>query len=141
MGAFCLLPPGTVPGPCAEPCEHQGCIEVRALASLNCIICEKTIGYSVPIYGYQSRHGHADCIDAAPREALSSFARDLGRIFAELYIEGKLPFREPASEEAPPTSRKTASSETRNGNSNLLFFGLGDEAAAFFADVAFPILR
>ncbi len=42
-----LSPPGSVGGPCLEPCRHEQCVWKRALARKLCKRCSRPVGYDL----------------------------------------------------------------------------------------------
>jgi len=43
---FDVIPhPGAEFGPCAVDCDHPECVESRATAALQCVVCGEPIGY------------------------------------------------------------------------------------------------
>lgn len=45
IGAEKIPRPGTSHGPCARPCTHPMCVQMRAVAEAPCNICFRPIGY------------------------------------------------------------------------------------------------
>jgi hypothetical protein len=76
MAAGTLPKPGTEYGPCDPDCAHRDCAETRRMATENCGICQKPIGYDVRFYDEHGRDErnlvHAACLeDEAERERLA----------------------------------------------------------------------
>jgi len=67
MAAGSIPRPGKNYGPCAKACDHIDCKESREMASAECPICGKTIGYEVDFYfddGNDGKPTHALCLEA-----------------------------------------------------------------------------
>ena len=84
--------PGTAHGPCAQPCRHVECGDMRATAHKECPYCGGFLGYDVHLtatsVGWDSDGGnrraseriaHSSCLDQADE------ARRAGRTIAETY--------------------------------------------------------
>jgi len=56
-----------------------------------CIVCGRPNGYGVPVYCFDERHGHADCLHAEHEEKLGAFVDGLADLVADLYLAGHLP--------------------------------------------------
>lgn len=68
MAASMLSKPGTNVGPCAEPCHHHDCAEMRGMAAALCVYCGKPIGYDTRFYreGHTGNSlAHAECSEEA----------------------------------------------------------------------------
>lgn len=58
--------PGSKYGPCARPCRHIDCVQMREFAKRRCSICDQEIGYERRYYikGYWERMAHVECVEA-----------------------------------------------------------------------------
>ena len=63
MAAAILSTPGTLFGPCAEPCQHSDCSSIRMIAETLCHFCEKPIGFDTRFYK-DNDYVHATCLEA-----------------------------------------------------------------------------
>lgn len=72
MAAGTFPAPGTERGPCLEPCEHVDCQATVAMASAECRICTKVIGYETRFYVENGTPIHALCLEQEIEEKRSS---------------------------------------------------------------------
>jgi hypothetical protein len=66
--------PGTVYGPCSDPCEHVDCAQARAKAGKLCVRCAKPIGYEISFY--QTEYGdyaHGCCSETLIQDIFREF--------------------------------------------------------------------
>lgn len=63
--SIALIPsPGKPKGPCATPCTHPECRELRETAHKRCLICGHIIGYDTTFYIHPDGPvSHAECAD------------------------------------------------------------------------------
>jgi hypothetical protein len=77
MAAGSIPCPGKKYGPCPKACEHVDCKQSREMASAECPICGKAIGYEVYFYLDSKNAGkptHAVCLEEKIEKERSSNA-------------------------------------------------------------------
>lgn len=64
MNTLILAQPGTEAGPCAEPCEHYDCAQIRTTVKSICHYCGEEIGYdNAYLIEDKLRPVHSACVD------------------------------------------------------------------------------
>jgi hypothetical protein len=61
MAAGTIPPPGSGPGPCAEPCVHEDCKANRKDATSQCFLCVEPIGYDIRFFREEGGLVHESC--------------------------------------------------------------------------------
>ncbi len=64
--------PGTVFGPCKDPCLHAACVVLRECADTICPLCEEPIGYGRRFIERRGQRVHTSCWRAEQAERMQT---------------------------------------------------------------------
>ena len=63
-----LSSPGSKYGPCADPCMHIDCADIRSMAEAICRYCGQPIGYERGFYREHHELVHSSCVEDSVEE-------------------------------------------------------------------------